>query len=148
MGYRSDVRCLIYGEPDIVQAFWTRLKLENNAAVNSWFATDIKRYDVKGVRELHATSVIDLNVQSIKWYPDYEEVDAWQRIIDDIACEQPGTEGLSYEYAEVGEEYNDIKYENGGRDVQGWLGISTSIVSDMPSKLKESANEQDAESQG
>ena len=111
----------------------------------SGFKHDISRYTVDCG---NGFNVIDLNIASIKWYPDYEEVAAWMQIIDDISCGQPGTEGLSYEYAEVGEEYNDIKYETGGRDVQGWLGINTSIVSDMPTKLKkETTDEQDAKSQ-
>lgn len=147
MGYYSDVRCLIYGKPDDVLAFWTRHKLDGNAALNDkWVSSGIERYTVDWGDGI---SVIDLKMDSVKWYPDYPTVGAWMSLLDEIDGESPGTEELTYEYVEIGENNDDITMRSFGADVQHWLGINRSIADDIPYKLKEEqSNEQDAESQG
>lgn len=145
MGYYSDVRSIIYGPPDDVLTFWTQHKLAGNAALNDhWLSSGIRRYTVDSG---DGTSVIDLRMDSVKWYPDYTHVDAWMSLLDEIDGESPGTEKLSYEHIEIGENNDDLTTRTGGADIQYWLGVSRSIVEDMPPQQKDSTNEQDAESQ-
>jgi hypothetical protein len=144
MGYRSEVRSVIYGPPDKVQAFWTKHTLLENPAIKG-FESDIRRYMVDSG---DGTAVIDLRGDSWKWYPDYPDVAGWLAMIDEIGCEAEGTEGLSYEFARLGEESDDTEYHTGGHDPLYWLSFRREILDDMPHTLKDESNEQDAESQG
>lgn len=139
MGYRSQVRSIIYGEPDKVLAFWTKHKLEGNKALKL-FAENIKRYTVNAGDA--GTAVIDLYVDDWKWYADYEPVAAWDMLLDDATDND-----LEYEFARVGENRDDIQYECSAGAMY-WLDTRTEIVQDIPNTIEEETNEQDAKSQG
>lgn len=139
MGYYSDVRAIIYGPPEDVLAFWTKHKLSGNPALNSgWLTESIDRYtlDWQG-----GISVIDLEADGIKWYPDIPEVAGFMRLIDLIDADDEGTERLTYEYVEIGENNDDLTMRSGGADIQGWLYVSRTIGTYLPPKLKEDTNE-------
>lgn len=139
MGYCSQVRSIIYGEPDKVLAFWTKHKLEGNEALKS-FAENIKRYTVNvGVA---GTAVIDLYGDDWRWDDDYKLVAAWHMLLDDATDND-----LEYEFARVGERRDDVVYECSAGAMY-WLDTRTEIVQDIPNTIEEDTNEQDAESQG
>ena len=139
MGYRSEVRSLIYGPPDKVQAFWVKHKLLNNPALEG-FGQDLSRYDVDSG---DGVSVIDLWGDSWKWYEDYPDVAGWMAMLHEIDDELPGTEELNYEFARVGEDYNDVVFDTGGQGVEYWLGFRREIAADIPTKLKDETNGDD-----
>lgn len=109
MGYRSEVRCVIYGEPDKLQALITKHILEGSKVFEQ-FKDSLKRGEMhwaKGTIE-----VLELYGDSWKWYPDYPDVMAFTALRD----EAPDF-GLSYEFIRVGEEDDDLEIERGGDDV-------------------------------
>ena len=139
MGYCSQVRSIIYGEPDKVLAFWTKHKLAGNEALKS-FADNIKRYTVNAGDA--GTAVIDLHGDDWKWYEEYEPVAAWHMLLDDATDYD-----LEYEFARVGESRDDVEYECSAGAMY-WLDTHTEIVQAIPNAIEEETNEQDAESQG
>lgn len=143
MGYRSDVRCLIYGEPDIVQAFWAKHKLNGNLAFKDW-EDNIDRYELDYG---DGYSVIDFGCESWEWDDVYPHVAAWNDLLTDIEQETECTTTLAYEFARIGEDSDDMEYRGWG-DSQYFLSIRREIDTNMPPKLKGKTNEQDAESQG
>lgn len=137
MGYRSDVRSIIYGTPDRVLAFWTKHKLSGNLMLKD-HPDEISRYHVQtGTHAENIVGIIDLEVQSWKWYEGYEHVDAWTQMYLDA---QPF--GLEYEFIRVGEEEGDIE-RHSSEDAQGYLYTRTEIIADLPAISKESTNEED-----
>lgn len=132
MGYRSQVRCLIYGESDKVHALIAKHQLIGGKAFES-FADDIEVYDI--VRKIYddeaskvakkggfgpliyrdiQTTVIDLEGDSWKWYPDYPDVKAWHALMEEAHDEWE----LNVEFMRIGEEdddnVHDTYVEDGG----------------------------------
>lgn len=139
MGYRSNVRCLIYGEPDVVQAFWTKHKMMGNTALLNW-SESIKRYRLR--YNNHDRSVIDLTAESWKWYDTYDDVLAWQSLLAAIDSDHANeVYELSYEFARIGDDDADIEYRATENCVY-YLGINRSIETDMPDSIQvEDTNE-------
>lgn len=139
MGYRSQVRSIIYGKPDKVLAFWTMHKLEGNEALKA-FADSITRYTVNAGDG--GTAVIDLYGDNWKWYEDYIDVKAWHALLQDAEeCE------LEYEFVRVGENRDDVVYECSAES-QYWLNTQTEILVDIPTVIEEESDEQTTEGQG
>jgi hypothetical protein len=111
MGYRSQVRCLIYGSKQDVDAFLTAHVIIGGSRVLQHFSNTLSRYaiDTYDGFKLH---VLDLNEESCKWYSDYEEIIAWEAFMN----EAPDM-GLEYEFYRLGEEFSDIEERRteGGR---------------------------------
>jgi hypothetical protein len=118
MGYRSDVKALIYplgGEHNLLE--YNKLKLLMNTTFKDvydyWQDPYFTWNDTHRVLEFSATS--------IKWYDGYPEVERFGKFLNDI-------QELNYEYEfmRVGEEDTDIDYDNTG-DAQGYLSVSRTI---------------------
>ncbi len=144
MGYTSDIRSLIYGDPDAVGAFVARHKLEGHLAFTA-FAENIRIYDrlchyyYHGIGRLQSAAritIIDLKLDCVKWYSDSDNVCAWERLIRDADAV-----GLNYEFLRLGEESTDMNREFGGPDVQGWLAYHVEIVSHVDTHTMECPND-------
>ena len=135
MGYRSDVRSLIYGDPDSTQAFWTKHVLANNAMIKD-HPELIDRYSFHNGQE--RICVIDLTVESWKWYEVYEHVEAW----NDMLTDAEETFKLCYEFVRVGEEEGDIEHQRSAEQLN-YLYSHTQIVADLPIREEEPTNEKD-----
>ena len=118
MGYRSDVKALIYpagGEHNLLN--YDKLKTLMNTTfkdVYDYWQDPYFTWDDK-----HRVLKFDAN--SIKWYDGYPEVEQFGKFLSDI-------QELEYEYEiiRVGEEDTDIEYDSTG-DAQGYLSVSRTI---------------------
>jgi hypothetical protein len=118
MGYRSDVKALIYpvsSEHSLIE--YDKLKTLMNTTfkdVYDYWQDPYFTWDDK-----HRVLKFDAN--SIKWYDGYPEVEQFGKFLSDI-------QELEYEYEiiRVGEEDTDIEYDSTG-DAQGYLSVSRTI---------------------
>jgi hypothetical protein len=121
MGYRSDVRAVIYGPSDTLQRFVTSAKLDNtHKKVFEYFADSLRVYTVDG------RSMLDLECGDVKWYDDYEDVRAWHDFMDLVDTDATW-DGLEYEFVRVGEEDGDIEKES-SNDPDGLLMVSRPAI--------------------
>lgn len=123
MGYRSQVTSIIYGEPDKVKAFKVKAKLTHSTVFES-FKDNIKDIIIK-TSPTDELGCIELDGDSWKWYDGYPDVQAWHQMLEDAV-----EFGLSYEFVRIGEERDDIVVEEGGDDVNYFLGTHTEITKD------------------
>lgn len=143
MGYRSQVRCLVYGDTDKLQALITKHELMGSGVMDQ-FNDSLKRYtcrrrsydheatlmqpqDENGGRQPviceRIVEVLDLTGDDWKWYSDYPDVAAWTAMMLDAAMFD-----CSYEFMRIGEEDNDIETErNVLDDGDQWLVVSRKI---------------------
>lgn len=144
MGYRSDVRSIIYGEPDKLLAFTTAQRLKGSK-VFEYLAHSLEQYEVMGTIWLPAddptnpaslnsidgiVAALDLNCEDVKWYDTYDDI-AWEQLLLDAE-----EAGLDYEFARVGEDDGDVERKMTDTS-QGWLNVTTSIRTYIPDKIKE-----------
>lgn len=148
MGYRSQIRCLIYGDPDVVQALWTKHELLGSG-LSDEFMGSVQRYRAqRSVPDREAmehnrnlspegktsyisrdieVEVIDMTGDDWKWYDSYPSVQAWNTLMRDAP-----DMGLNYEFVRLGEEDSDIEMENHiDDDGDQWLGMSRQIICDV-----------------
>lgn len=124
MGYRSSVEIIVYGEPEIYDAFMASMKLIKHRVFSDWDNADAvfeyfewERYDKTKVK------LMSFGVSDVKWYQGYDDVEAWER--DFLPKAEDA--GLNWELMRVGEESGDIQHDTGGEDVQYLLYTSTTI---------------------
>lgn len=148
MGYRSQVRALIYGDPDVVCALVAAHVLQGGVNVLEAFKDDITRYRLtrrvydreatlaqetkdgtrRGVWKEVETEVIDLYGDDWKWYPNYPDVAAWSAFM--IAA---GELGLNTEFVRLGEETDDTECDTCVQDDGDYyLHVRRSIAADIP----------------
>lgn len=108
MGYRSDVSVVFYTrKPDEVPfaaiKFWFDENYPRKEAVEEWEA-DIETGD---------TWVL-VTYTAVKWYNDYEHVQAVRRAFDsfDECFEATDHDRTAWEIVEVGEEIDDTRHTN------------------------------------
>lgn len=142
MGYRSQVRCLIYGPPDKINAMVVKHQLEGGQLFESFFKDSISRYRAKrsiydaeasrltepngvsrAVWREEEVEVIDLSGDDWKWYDGYEDVQAWEEFMRSAADWD-----CSYEFIRIGEEPGDVEDDtNIVDDGEHWLYTEASI---------------------
>jgi hypothetical protein len=113
MGYRSEVRSVIYGEPKVVDQF-----LED-------FSVDFEI--VKGDSDLEIVShddykVIHLHNDYCKWYDDYPVVQKWNDLM-----KKSQDFGLNYEFIRIGEDSDDME-EDCSPNASCLIGFSRQTV--------------------
>ena len=118
MGYRSDVKALIYpqsGDQNLLE--YDKLKLLFNTTFKDVFEAWGKEYFEWD--DEHRVLIFDAN--SVKWYDSYPEVEKFVQFLTDVA-------GLDYEYEflRLGEEDDDIEDDRTG-DANGFMYVSRSI---------------------
>jgi len=118
MGYRSDVKALIYpvsSEHSLIE--YDKLKLLMNTTfkdvLDSWgnesFSWDDKH------------RILVFNANSIKWYESYPEVDMFPKFLEDVHELE-----YEYEFIRLGEEDDDVEEDSTG-DAQGYMYVSRTI---------------------
>ena len=101
MGYRSDVRSVIYGETAKMNGFM-QSQQEKILLVND----DIGTIEIN---EKNDETIMHLHNDSVKWYEDYPSVIAWNEMLD-----KAEEAGLAYEFIEIGEDANDYNQRSAG----------------------------------
>lgn len=104
MGYRSEVRCLIYGTKEQMDVFLTTQALVLNSPALQEFKKDLIRYEIK-LRE-ETLHVLDLDGSDWKWYQGAKWVEAWNSFME--AAEE---DDLQYEFICIGEDPRDIEQD-------------------------------------
>lgn len=103
MGYRSEVKSVIYGEPFKVDMFLNEHEAEYNQVLED-FGGDIY---IKGS---DTRKFIYLDIDYVKWYDEYEEVQRWHDFLNLAEAS-----GLCFEFVRVGESSEgDIEQIYGG----------------------------------
>lgn len=138
MGYRSQVRSLIYGDPDEICRLVAAQALQGKPDIFAIFGESLTRYRVMRNTPNHEAGeikwreveveVLDLSGDSWKWYSEYEDVKAWHAFMS--SAEELG---LDTEFVRIGEDDNDIERAFSGDDPM--LGVSSSIVDDIPDPI-------------
>jgi len=104
MGYRSEVKSLIYGTAEEMKEFkMACFDLYNQ--VREDFGNDLT--DEKNDKY----EILYLNLSYMKWYNEYEEVQRWDEFYQ-LADEF----GLATEFCRVGEEMGDVEDYNSGNN--------------------------------
>lgn len=136
MGYRSQVRSLIFGSPEKLDVFiTTNTLITQHPALKkeTGFKENLKRYSVEIEIYNSETSsfdkkiihVLDLYGDSWKWYEGYGDVQAWTNL-----TEQAQEFGLDHEFLRIGEETNDIEHTSTS-DNDRLLSVSRTINNEM-----------------
>lgn len=120
MGYRSEVASAIYGSKDMMQEFMQEHEILI-VYIKNEFYIDVKIYEVEG------QTFIFLYQDFVKWYADFEEVQAWQDLIN-----KAQEYGLNTEFLRVGEENGDIEQDYYGEDCGYYLEPKISISNYLP----------------
>lgn len=121
MGYRSNIRCLIYPA-----GMENAERDEQYEALKTVMNTTFK--DVFDMWSGHIVfndknMVMDFAADDVKWYesiPDVSAFDAMLPAVEDI--------GFCYEFIRVGEDSNDIEYRQSNCEHNAYLGTRTEIT--------------------
>lgn len=142
MGYTSNVRCLIYGEPDEMLRFVTAQKLTRPAMFRelSFYLTE--HMMDRGER---GQMLLDLTLHSTKWYTEYEDVREWMAMLGELddAIDANSQHPLAFEFIRVGEDDNDIERRM-SENAEHYLYTYTNIEADLP-PIIEAINDQSSE---
>ena len=118
MGYRSDVKALIYpvsSEHSLIE--YDKLKLLMNTTfknvLDSW-GDDYFTWD-----DHHR--VLKFAANSVKWYDSYPDVDLFTKFLTEVRDLE-----YEYEFLRIGEDDNDVESDSTG-DAQGYMYVSRSI---------------------
>jgi len=116
MGYRSEVKSVIYGNKNDVSKFKELFFNEYNQLVED-FASELTSFD-RGDR-----TFIYLDADYVKWYDEFEEVQRWHAFLT-LAQDL----GLATEFVRVGESSEgDIEQDYGGEGCHYYLTPRLSI---------------------
>ena len=138
MGYRSEVRSLVYGDPDKMAAFIASQRIKSPKVWEA-FNSHIRVYDSE-IHVFHVSpdcqpgrympvpvTVIDLHGDGWKWYEGYDDVQAWESLLGAAV-----NAGLDYEFVRLGEENTDTEYRFTTDNYQEhMLGIQRSITCEL-----------------
>lgn len=122
MGYRSEVKSLIYGTASQLGNFidanhdlYKKVREDFNGSIKDM----VKKY-----RDNKDLSIIYLKDDYTKWYDEYEEVQRWHELLD--LAEQAG---LSVEFIRIGESSEgDIEVYQSGNECVYYLETEMKIV--------------------
>jgi hypothetical protein len=115
MGYRSEVKSLVYGTSEQMAKFKTD-NAELIEALAEDFGADIEQLN-NGVYE-----IIYLDLSYSKWYDSYSEVIRWNNLLT-LANEAE----LMTEFVRIGEEAGDIEQEYSQTDCEYYLETVSTI---------------------
>jgi hypothetical protein len=114
MGYRSDVRSVIYGETSKMKVF-----MDEHQAQIQLVQEDVTDIEVK---ENDGETVLHMHNDSVKWYEDYPGVIAWNKML-----EKAEEAELAYEFIEIGEDPSDYTQRSAGPS-RGMIGYVRQTV--------------------
>jgi hypothetical protein len=133
MGYRSDLVSIVYGKPSDVDEFVAMHTIGSEKTVFDMFNEegDLVILDTKPTDwAKEGLRVIRLKGIHWKWYPEYEDVKAWDEFL-----EHANEFGLATEFIRVGEETDDIESNSFAGDKQEchyFLSARTIIECELP----------------
>jgi len=132
MGYRSEVKSVIYGEPSKVDAFLKEHEAEFDQVLKDFgVCISIKGSDFR--------KYVYLNVDYVKWYDEYEDVQRWHEFL-----EAAQKFGLCIEFVRVGEScQGDIEQIYGGDNNLYYLTptVTIDVGFDYDENIKDLKNE-------
>ena len=106
MGYRSDGGIVIYGPKDKMLSHLTMLRMTPEVA-NVWKENRHTIFDKGDFTVWH------FEYSGWKWYPDYEDVQAYEKLWD-LSCEAPESQEISGFRWRFGEDDNDTEQDSFG----------------------------------
>ena len=118
MGYRSDVRALIYpanGDTNLLE--YDKLKL----LMNTTFKDVFEAWGEEYFSWLPNVRVLQFSANSIKWYDSFPEVARFPKFLDEAT-----DLGYEYEFIRIGEDDTDTETVQTG-DAQGFMYVSRTI---------------------
>ena len=118
MGYRSDVKALIYplgGEHNLLE--YDKLKLLFNTTFQDVF--EAWGEDYFSWNDKHR--VLEFDANSVKWYDSYPEVQRLTKFLSEVH-----ELGYEYEFMRIGEEDDDIETDNSG-DAENYMYVERTI---------------------
>ena len=119
MGYRSDVTIVIYPDPGEQKSErYDTLKV----LMNTTFKSAYEEWD-ECFTWLDHPRVLQFQIQSIKWYPSYPDVQALTTMLDAIG----EMEGYNYEFMRIGEDSDDIESNSRGDHLEYYVQLTRSI---------------------
>jgi len=126
MGYRSNIRCLIYAYQRDAED--TASRADNYEALKTIMNTTFKDVLVRWEECFtfrDKCQVVDFKCEDVKWYESYPDVAVFTQML-------PLIEELEYcyEFVRVGEESDDIEHE-ASADHYGHLSTYTNISCDL-----------------
>jgi hypothetical protein len=124
MGYRSQVRALIYGDPDSLTAHIAAWQLEHTSQLFVHFDEYLKRYSIETNDGI--IDVLDLSLDHAKWYDEYDDVESFHSF---MYCSEELR--LHYEFSRVGEEATDIVQNKSDGHIDLLYLSSPSICDDI-----------------
>jgi hypothetical protein len=118
MGYRSDVKALIYplgGEHNLLE--YDKLKLLFNTTFQDVF--EAWGEDYFSWNDKHR--VLEFDANSVKWYDSYPEVQRLAKFLSEVQ-----ELGYEYEFLRIGEEDEDIEADSTG-DAENYMYVERTI---------------------
>jgi len=116
MGYRSDVKIVVITSSkeamDDLLAVYAMLPEVQKAG--GFEELGWERY------ELGEGRILTYEVNDVKWYDSYEDVQAITRLLEDVHTfnQERSEDVYAARFVRIGEEYNDIEVENYGGDYE------------------------------
>lgn len=134
MGYRSDVKILIYGERDDVTAFVASEKLKGIPEGLSSHPLQEPERNGHERRQYDYYNggwhtMLEFSWWDTKWYESYTDVSYWDNLASVFEEAFPR---LSMEYVRVGESVDDNVTDYYGDDNNYYLNISREIINSAP----------------
>ena len=119
MGYRSDVTIVIYPDPGEQKSErYDTLKV----LMNTTFKSAYEKWE-EHFEWLDHPRVLQFQIEGIKWYPSYSDVQAITTMLDAIG----EMEGYNYEFMRIGEDAEDIESNRRGDHLKYYLQLTRSI---------------------
>ena len=118
MGYRSDVKALIYplgGEHNLLE--YDKLKLLFNTTFQDVFTAWGEDYF--SWNDKHR--VLEFDANSVKWYDSYPEVQMFVKFLAEVR-----DLGYEYEFLRIGEEVEDTESDSSG-DAENYMYVERTI---------------------
>ena len=124
MGYRSNVMALIY--PDgCASGMQTRERYEQLKTIMATTFKDVSdEFGDPYMVWLDREYVLRFDIQDVKWYPSYPDVQMFTQMVSAFQDDIPG---YCTEFVRVGEEAEDVDTQFTGEDCQHYLSVRTSI---------------------
>jgi len=134
MGYRSQVKCLIYGDKDVVTGMLALDKLapDNKNIDKVWGSCmsigtlEMKWPNTQDKESSTLWTKITFDAEDVKWYETYDDVILWM----DFMAKAEELE-LGVEFIRIGEEPDDIEHTE-SPESNNYLRSWTDIEDDSP----------------
>lgn len=133
MGYRSDVIALIYPEPQPPdslgeQELYEQLKL----LMATQFKDVVEMGFVENMTWHDSTRVLKFDIQSVKWYDSYSDVQAFMGMLSVFkGYDDADIKGYCTEFVRIGEDDDDVETERTGENGHYYLQVRRSIDCDV-----------------